>query len=65
MDYGKLLREKREEVNMSIKELAASAGVSERAIYFWERGDRQMSLNCADRLLKALGVSVTIGAVAE
>lgn len=61
MDYGKYLVEKRQEVNMTRKELADKAGVSRRSIYCWENGDRNMTLEHADRVFKALGVSIVIG----
>lgn len=61
MDYGKFLKEKREAANMTRKDLASKAGVSKRSIYCWENGDRNMTLEHADRVFKALGVSIVIG----
>ena len=42
-------------------ELAEKAGVTERAVNYWESGKRHMTLSSADRIFMALGISVTIG----
>lgn len=61
MNFAKLLREKRIEKGMSRKELAEAAGVTERAVSYWEREERSMNIENADRIFRALGVSVLIG----
>lgn len=42
-------------------DLAEKAGVTERAVYYWERGEKNMSIESADKVFKALEVSITIG----
>lgn len=61
MEYGKLLEGERERQGMTRKELAEKAGVTERAVNYWESGKRHMTLSSADRIFMALGISVTIG----
>lgn len=40
-------------------------GCTQRAFQYWERGDRRISLDTADKALKVLGVSAVIGAEKE
>ena len=61
MEYGKMLMEERERKGMTRKELAGKAGVTERAVDYWESGKRHMTLLSAEKIFKALGLSVTIG----
>lgn len=61
MDYGTFLKEERVKKSLSIQALADKAGVTSRAIYYWENGKRSMSLESADKIFKALDVSVVIG----
>ncbi len=61
MKYGKMLMEERERQGMTRKELAEKAGVTERAVDYWESGKRHMTLLSAEKIFKALGLSVTIG----
>lgn len=61
VNFAKLLREKRIEKGISRKELAITAGVTERAICYWERAERSMSIENADKVFSALGVEVVIG----
>lgn len=60
-NIGKEIREARKKQGMSSKELAEKVGVNERLVRYWETGERQLSLENADKILKALGVSLTIG----
>lgn len=60
-DYGKILKKYRKEQKMTQKQLADLAGVTDRAIYFWESGKRKMGIEYADKVFAALGVSVVIG----
>ncbi len=62
MDYGKILMKYRKRRGMTRKELAEKAGVTERAVAYWEKGKRHMTLLSADRVFKVLDVSITIGA---
>lgn len=61
MDLGKLVKEERVKQGMSQRKLAETAGVTPRAIIYWESGQRQMSVENADKVLKALHVSIKIG----
>lgn len=40
MEYGKMLMEERERQGMTRKELAEKAGVTDRAVTYWEKGKR-------------------------
>jgi DNA-binding helix-turn-helix protein len=61
VDFGAILKKERINKELSIQELAEKAGVTVRAIYYWERGEKHMSIESADKVFNALGVSVTIG----
>lgn len=49
------------EQKMSKKELAHKIGCSERSIQYWIKGNRETSINMADKVLKALGKVVILG----
>jgi transcriptional regulator with XRE-family HTH domain len=51
------IKGRREELGLSRDELAALAGVSRQAIWYWERGDRKPSFLAIRLLSSALGVS--------
>lgn len=61
MFFGKIIKEERIKQGMSQKKLAESAGVTTRALIYWENGQRQMSVENADKVFKALHISVKIG----
>lgn len=61
MDIAKIIKKKRQEQGLSQKQLADMAGVTKRAIAYWEKEERQMSIENADKLLKALHASVMLG----
>lgn len=61
MEYGKMLMKYRKRRGMTRKELAEKAGVTVRAVTYWENGKRHMTLLSADRVFRALGMCVTIG----
>lgn len=66
MDYGKLIKAEREKRGMSKYALAKSAGVTETAIRHWENGERNsIGIDYADRVFKALGITVTLGVRGE
>ena len=46
---------------MSVQQLAEKAHVTTRAIYYWERGEREMSLNNVNSVFEALGISFSLG----
>lgn len=61
MDLGTILKEERIKKGLSMQALADKAGVTSRAIHYWENGEKSMSLESADKVFKALEVSVIIG----
>lgn len=60
-EFSKILRENRKQRGISQSELAKKAGFTKRAIQYWEKGEKSISLENADKLFKALGVQITIG----
>lgn len=60
MDFGKLIKTTREEQRKSLACVSRLAGIPSTTINSYERGYRP-TLERADRLLKALGISLTIG----
>ncbi|WP_041695800.1 helix-turn-helix transcriptional regulator [Alicyclobacillus acidocaldarius] len=52
------LRERRLELNMSYQELAQAIGVSERAVRYIEKGERQPSWKTARKLSETLGLTL-------
>ena len=60
-EFAKILRKAREEKNIKQLELAHRTGFTNRSIIFWEQGKKNISLENADKLLKALGIEITIG----
>lgn len=50
---------------MTLKQLADNTGFTVRAIQYWEASEKNISLENADKLLKVLNVSITIGSKEE
>ncbi len=65
MDLGKILKEARISKGMTQAELAEKAGVTIRAITYWENGRKRMTVESADKVFGALGESLTIGTKGE
>lgn len=61
-NYSVILKREREKSGMSQDQLAAAAGVTKQMVSLWETGKKSVRFDTADRVFKALGVSVTIGA---
>lgn len=61
MDLGNILREERKRQGISRLALAEAAGVTDRAIYYWESNKRKMNVDSADKVFKALHISIVIG----
>ena len=61
MEFGKIIQSERVKQGLSRKELAEKAGFTKRAIIYWESGERTMSIENADRLFKALNLTIKIG----
>lgn len=60
-EFSIILRENRKQRGFSQSELAKKAGFTKRAIQYWEKGEKSISLENADKLFKALGVQITVG----
>lgn len=61
MDLGKILKAERIKQGLSQKALAEMAGVTKRAIIYWENGEKSMSIKNADKIFKALHITITLG----
>lgn len=60
-EISELLKKERLKQNLTQDKLAKLAGVTERTIRYWETGKKKMTLESADKVFKALGVTITIG----
>lgn len=60
-NFGEILKKARENKEISQRELARLVGVERRSIIYWEQGKQNITLENADKLLKALGVEIKIG----
>lgn len=61
--FGKILQNERKRKGISQGELARMTGFTIRAISYWENGKRKMTLENADKVFKALHITVTIGEI--
>ena len=61
MNYGELLKKERTKAGLSQQGLADIAGVTKRAITYWETGKRKITLESTEKVFGALKVKVTIG----
>ena len=59
--YAQLIRTERERQGLSYRKLSEMSGCTYTSIWRWEHGEDPPSLENADALLRALGVSMTIG----
>lgn len=59
--FAEILKTAREKKGISQIELAKMTGLTVRSIIYWEQGKANITLKNADKLLKALGVVITIG----
>ena len=60
-EFAGILLKSRKQKGFSQSELAKKPGFTKRAIQYWEKGKKSISLENADRLLTALGVEIKIG----
>ena len=60
-EISELLKKERLSQNLTQDKLANLAGVTKRSIRYWEKGEKAMTLESADKVFKALGISITIG----
>lgn len=61
MNLEKMLKERRIECGLSQQRLADLAGVTKRAVTYWENGKRKMSVESADKIFKVLKMRIIIG----
>lgn len=61
MNIGEIIEKERKKQNISKTELAKISGCTTRSIDYWESGERKITLENADKILKALKVGFTIG----
>lgn len=59
--FAKILKSERKKVNITQQELADRIGITRYAIMAWENGRKNITLENADKVLKALGVEIIIG----
>jgi len=60
---AEILASERKKRGLNYTQFAALVGCSDKAIAFWETGQRNISdIDLLDRMLKTLGLTVTIGA---
>lgn len=59
--FDKILQNERKKKGVSQQELAKMTGFTVRAISYWETGKRNITLENADKVLKALHASIVIG----
>lgn len=61
LNLGEMVKKERINLGLSQQKLANEAGVTKRAINYWEAGKKNMSVESADKVFKALHMSITIG----
>lgn len=62
IEVRELIKSERERQGISQRKLGRMAGCSGRIIALWEKGERKaITVDLADRILKVLNLSVTIG----
>ena len=61
MKLCELIKRGRRAIDISKTQLAEKVGCTARAIEYWESGERKISLENADKVFKALDITVCIG----
>lgn len=59
MTFGEKLRKLRTDRKISQQELAQKAGLSQTAIYYWEKGERKPKIEQLRRIAAVLGVYIS------
>lgn len=60
-EIARIIKKERIKQGYPIRQFAKSMGCTPRAISFWDKGERNITLDMADKALKVLGLSVVIG----
>lgn len=63
IELQRLIKEKRIEQELSVREFAKLMGCSPRIISYWDAEERQMTLDNIDEALTVLGLKLEIGDV--
>lgn len=58
---AELIKQERMKQELSYEEIAKRVGVTSRSIRLWEKQERSISLENADKIMKALNVSIVVG----
>ena len=61
LEIQKLIKKEREKQGISIRSFAKKMGCTHRSISYWDKCEKVMTLEMADRALKVLRITVTIG----
>lgn len=61
MDIGSMVVKERTRRNMSRHKLAQLVGCTTRAVEYWEKGERNISLGQLDKILKVFNITIKIG----
>ncbi len=61
VNIDKIIKDEKKRQNISSLELANRIGCTKRMVNYWEKKRSIPSVEKADLILKALGISVTIG----
>lgn len=64
MDFREILKDVMEKTGHTPRTLSVAAGITDRSIQYYLRGERSPSLEMADKILRAAGVELTIGGAA-
>ena len=58
--FGKYIKQARKNEGLTLNELSKITGFTTRAILYWEKGEREISLKNAEIILKALNRSLIV-----
>ncbi|WP_142413084.1 helix-turn-helix transcriptional regulator [Hathewaya massiliensis] len=61
MKIGEIIKKERNKYNISKSQLAKIVGCTTRSIDYWEAGERNISLENADKIFRALNMTINIG----
>lgn len=61
----KMIEKERKKQGVSMREFARRIGCTSRSILYWDKGERMISVEMADRALKELGLTIELGKVEE
>lgn len=61
--FGEIIKEARLSQGMSIWELAQKSDIQPNTIRYWENGERNPTLDNAERVLIALNTNIVVGKV--